>query len=96
MQYVAHPGGSLRDGEVTAAADQYGMIMVHISAYWQQTVVGLIIIIAIVMAGVVLILLFGIGVVFGTISVWAFSHIPGGAPRIGLAMTERISPACRP
>jgi AICAR transformylase/IMP cyclohydrolase PurH len=27
--YVAHPGGSLRDDEVTAAADQYGMVMVH-------------------------------------------------------------------
>jgi AICAR transformylase/IMP cyclohydrolase PurH len=29
VQYVAHPGGSLRDNEVTAAADQYGMVMVH-------------------------------------------------------------------
>ena len=29
VQYVAHPGGSLRDEEVTAAADQYGMVMVH-------------------------------------------------------------------
>jgi AICAR transformylase/IMP cyclohydrolase PurH len=29
VQYVAHPGGSLRDDEVTAAADQYGMVMVH-------------------------------------------------------------------
>jgi AICAR transformylase/IMP cyclohydrolase PurH len=29
VQYVAQPGGSLRDDEVTAAADQYGMVMVH-------------------------------------------------------------------
>ena len=29
VQYVAHPGGSLRDDEVTAAVDQYGMVMVH-------------------------------------------------------------------
>jgi len=29
VQYVAHPGGSLRDDEVTAAADQYSMVMVH-------------------------------------------------------------------
>jgi AICAR transformylase/IMP cyclohydrolase PurH len=29
VQYVAHPGGSLRDDEVTAAADQYGMVMAH-------------------------------------------------------------------
>jgi phosphoribosylaminoimidazolecarboxamide formyltransferase/IMP cyclohydrolase len=29
VQYVAHPGGSLRDDEVIAAADQYGMVMVH-------------------------------------------------------------------
>ncbi len=27
--YVAQPGGSLRDDDVTAAADQYGMVMVH-------------------------------------------------------------------
>jgi phosphoribosylaminoimidazolecarboxamide formyltransferase/IMP cyclohydrolase len=27
--YVAQPGGSLRDEDVTAAADQYGMVMVH-------------------------------------------------------------------
>jgi AICAR transformylase/IMP cyclohydrolase PurH len=26
---VAQPGGSLRDEDVTAAADQYGMVMVH-------------------------------------------------------------------
>jgi AICAR transformylase/IMP cyclohydrolase PurH len=29
VAYVAQPGGSLRDDEVTAAADQYGMVMVH-------------------------------------------------------------------
>jgi AICAR transformylase/IMP cyclohydrolase PurH len=29
VQFVAHPGGSLRDDEVTAAADEYGMVMVH-------------------------------------------------------------------
>jgi AICAR transformylase/IMP cyclohydrolase PurH len=29
VQYVAHPGGSLRDQDVTQAADQYGMVMVH-------------------------------------------------------------------
>jgi phosphoribosylaminoimidazolecarboxamide formyltransferase/IMP cyclohydrolase len=29
VQYVAQPGGSLRDDEVTAAADQYGTVMVH-------------------------------------------------------------------
>jgi AICAR transformylase/IMP cyclohydrolase PurH len=29
VQYVAHPGGSLRDDEVIAAADQYGIVMVH-------------------------------------------------------------------
>jgi phosphoribosylaminoimidazolecarboxamide formyltransferase/IMP cyclohydrolase len=29
VQYVAHPGGSLRDDEVIAAADQYGMVIVH-------------------------------------------------------------------
>ena len=29
VQYVAHPGGSLRDDEVIAAADQYGMVVVH-------------------------------------------------------------------
>jgi len=29
VRYVAHPGGSLRDDEVTAAADQYGMVVVH-------------------------------------------------------------------
>ena len=29
VQYVAQPGGSLRDDLVTEAADQYGMIMVH-------------------------------------------------------------------
>ncbi|MBN1642604.1 MAG: phosphoribosylaminoimidazolecarboxamide formyltransferase [Anaerolineae bacterium] len=29
VQYVAQPGGSLRDPEVTAAADQYGMVMAH-------------------------------------------------------------------
>jgi AICAR transformylase/IMP cyclohydrolase PurH len=29
VQYVAQPGGSLRDDEVTAAADQYGMVMAY-------------------------------------------------------------------
>ncbi len=29
VQYVAHPGSSVRDDEVTAAADEYGMTMVH-------------------------------------------------------------------
>lgn len=29
VQYVAQPGGSLRDADVTAAADQYGMVMAH-------------------------------------------------------------------
>ncbi|MBN1935692.1 MAG: phosphoribosylaminoimidazolecarboxamide formyltransferase, partial [Anaerolineae bacterium] len=29
IRYVAHPGGSLRDKEVTAAADQYGMVLMQ-------------------------------------------------------------------
>jgi AICAR transformylase/IMP cyclohydrolase PurH len=29
VRYVAQPGGSLRDEDVTAAADQYGMVMAH-------------------------------------------------------------------
>jgi phosphoribosylaminoimidazolecarboxamide formyltransferase/IMP cyclohydrolase len=29
VRYVAQPGGSLRDDDVTTAADQYGMVMVH-------------------------------------------------------------------
>ena len=29
VQYVAQPGGSLRDADVTEAADQYGMVMAH-------------------------------------------------------------------
>jgi AICAR transformylase/IMP cyclohydrolase PurH len=29
VQYVAHPGGSLRDEDVTKAADGYGMVMIH-------------------------------------------------------------------
>lgn len=29
VQYIAQPGGSARDEDVTAAADQYGMVMVH-------------------------------------------------------------------
>jgi len=29
VQYVAQPGGSLRDDDVTKAADQYGMVMVY-------------------------------------------------------------------
>jgi len=29
VKYVAHPGGSLRDESVTAAAHEYGMVMIH-------------------------------------------------------------------
>jgi AICAR transformylase/IMP cyclohydrolase PurH len=29
VQFIAQPGSSLRDDEVTQAADQYGMVMVH-------------------------------------------------------------------
>ena len=29
VQYVVQPGGSARDADVTAAADQYGMVMIH-------------------------------------------------------------------
>ncbi len=29
VQYVAHPGESLRDDQVTKAADEYGMVMAH-------------------------------------------------------------------
>ena len=29
VQYVAQPGNSVRDEEVTAAAQQYGMAMIH-------------------------------------------------------------------
>lgn len=29
VQYVMQPGGSARDEDVTAAADQYGMVMIH-------------------------------------------------------------------
>ncbi|MBN1582825.1 MAG: phosphoribosylaminoimidazolecarboxamide formyltransferase [Anaerolineae bacterium] len=29
VRYVAHPGGSLRDQEVTTVAGQYGMVMIH-------------------------------------------------------------------
>ncbi len=29
IRYVAHPGGSLRDVDVIAAADEYGMVMFH-------------------------------------------------------------------
>ena len=29
VQYVAQAGGSLRDGDVTGAADEYGMVMAH-------------------------------------------------------------------
>lgn len=29
IQFVAHPGSSLRDNQVTAAAEEYGMTMVH-------------------------------------------------------------------
>jgi len=34
VQYILQTGGSLRDGDVTAAADQYGMVMVHSGMRW--------------------------------------------------------------
>lgn len=34
VQYVLQPGGSYRDEEVTEAADQYGMVMVHSGMRW--------------------------------------------------------------
>ncbi len=34
VQYVLQPGGSARDEDVTAAADQYGMVMVHSGMRW--------------------------------------------------------------
>jgi AICAR transformylase/IMP cyclohydrolase PurH len=34
VQYVLQAGGSLRDEEVTAAADQYGMVMIHSGMRW--------------------------------------------------------------
>jgi phosphoribosylaminoimidazolecarboxamide formyltransferase/IMP cyclohydrolase len=34
VQYILQPGGSHRDAEVTAAADQYGMAMVHSGMRW--------------------------------------------------------------
>jgi AICAR transformylase/IMP cyclohydrolase PurH len=34
VQYVLQPGGSARDGEVTAAADQYGMVMANSGLRW--------------------------------------------------------------
>jgi len=29
VKYIAQPGGSTRDADVTSAADEYGMVMVH-------------------------------------------------------------------
>jgi phosphoribosylaminoimidazolecarboxamide formyltransferase/IMP cyclohydrolase len=29
VKYLVHPGGSVQDGGVTAAADEYGMVMAH-------------------------------------------------------------------
>jgi AICAR transformylase/IMP cyclohydrolase PurH len=29
VQYIAQPGGSLRDDDVTQAADEYDMVMAH-------------------------------------------------------------------
>jgi phosphoribosylaminoimidazolecarboxamide formyltransferase/IMP cyclohydrolase len=34
VQYVAQPGGSLRDDDVTRAAEQHGMVMVHTGMRW--------------------------------------------------------------
>ena len=34
VQYVLQPGNSLRDEEVTATADQYGMVMIHSGMRW--------------------------------------------------------------
>ena len=34
IQYVLQPGGSARDGEVIAAADQYGMVMINSGMRW--------------------------------------------------------------
>ena len=34
VQYVLQPGGAIRDDLVTAAADQYGMVMVHSGMRW--------------------------------------------------------------
>lgn len=34
VQYVLQPGGSLRDDTVTAAADEYGMVMAHSGLRW--------------------------------------------------------------
>ena len=34
VQYVLQPGGAARDEDVTAAADGYGMVMVHSSVRW--------------------------------------------------------------
>ena len=34
VQYVLQAGGSLRDEDVTAAADQYGMVMIHSGMRW--------------------------------------------------------------
>ena len=34
VRYVLQTGGSLRDDDVTAAADQYGMVMIHSGMRW--------------------------------------------------------------
>jgi len=34
VQYVLQAGGSLRDAEVTEAADAYGMVMLHSGMRW--------------------------------------------------------------
>jgi AICAR transformylase/IMP cyclohydrolase PurH len=34
VRYLVHAGGSLRDDEVTAAANEYGMVMVHTGMRW--------------------------------------------------------------
>ncbi|HOJ22434.1 MAG TPA: phosphoribosylaminoimidazolecarboxamide formyltransferase, partial [Armatimonadota bacterium] len=34
VRYVLQAGGSVRDDEVTAAADSYGMVMIHSGMRW--------------------------------------------------------------
>ena len=36
VQYVLQAGGSIRDEEVTAAVDEYGMVMLHSGMRWFQ------------------------------------------------------------
>ena len=36
VQYVLQAGGSIRDDEVTAAVDEYGMVMLHSGMRWFQ------------------------------------------------------------